>query len=219
MTLKSVVAAARRAFVGSRESAKAHAERAAGLLDLERALAATTAGDVQLRRSWLRSNNSGGAVGYQHMHTEPGAFDVVVFLLPPGSSFPLHDHPGMLVLSQLLVGDLRIRSFDWIGEAGAGAGGARAARRRPDVAVEAPLLERLLPDEGNVHALSTSSGAAFLDVLSPPYDDRGARPCTYYAEERAAGGNGLLALLTPTDVRLLDPRFSCVAVAPEGTDQ
>ena len=42
-------------------------------------------------------------VRYQHVAESPGRYSIGVFVLPPGTSLPLHDHPGMTVLSQLYV--------------------------------------------------------------------------------------------------------------------
>eukprot|EP01138_Halocafeteria_seosinensis_P011286 gb/GECG01011528.1/.p1 GENE.gb/GECG01011528.1/~~gb/GECG01011528.1/.p1 ORF type:complete len:327 (+),score=34.90 gb/GECG01011528.1/:1-981(+) len=35
-----------------------------------------------------------------------------IFILPPGTSLPLHDHPGMCVVSKVLYGSLHLRTYD-----------------------------------------------------------------------------------------------------------
>jgi plant cysteine oxidase len=39
-----------------------------------------------------------------------------VFCFPAGASLPLHDHPEMVVLSKLLYGSVRKRSYDWVAD-------------------------------------------------------------------------------------------------------
>jgi len=53
-------------------------------------------------------------VRYLHVDEQPMKYSAGVFVFPPHSIIPLHDHPGMCVLSRVLYGDLQVKSYDWI---------------------------------------------------------------------------------------------------------
>jgi hypothetical protein len=36
------------------------------------------------------------------------------------------------------------------------------------------------PNSGNLHSFKALEDSAFFDILAPPYDADGGRPCTYY---------------------------------------
>lgn len=52
------------------------------------------------------------AVRYIHLQEVPDQYSVGIFVFPPHGKIPLHDHPGMCVLSRILYGDIKRRSLD-----------------------------------------------------------------------------------------------------------
>ena len=119
------------------------------------------------------------------------SFHVSVFILPRGKGLPLHDHPGMTVLSKLISGQLNVRSFSPISNGG---GELTAFSSKPLPKVHAKLTQSsirttkddawlLTPYEDNIHEFSVSieatGPAVVFDVLLPPYHEP-ERPCNYY---------------------------------------
>ncbi|CEM26978.1 unnamed protein product [Vitrella brassicaformis CCMP3155] len=125
------------------------------------------------------------------------------------SSLPLHDHPGMVVLSQVIGGSLEASSFSWAPHdrrdqhddpQGMKHFGHLRTPQSPNEACrlsDAPHIMRvtkekteerkaggrpmvLYPRQGNLHELRAATVCAMFDVLSPPYDVEGDRDCRYY---------------------------------------
>ena len=67
-----------------------------------------TADDLGVPPSALRSTKS---ILYTDVALS-AKFTMCIFTLPAGATLPLHDHPGMTVLSKVLWGDLRVSAFD-----------------------------------------------------------------------------------------------------------
>jgi hypothetical protein len=47
------------------------------------------------------------------VHMADEDFTLGIFTIPAGRSIPLHDHPGMTVISRLLFGSLRVQVGGW----------------------------------------------------------------------------------------------------------
>lgn len=51
-------------------------------------------------------------VRYLHVKEVPCKYSVGIFVFPPNTEIPLHDHPDMVVISRVLYGELKVRSYD-----------------------------------------------------------------------------------------------------------
>lgn len=137
----------------------------------------------------------GSCVRYVHVSEVPDKYSVGIFIFPPHARIPLHDHPGMCVLSRVLYGDLERISLDLMREKQDAASswrqlwsrkkqlpqGSRQAYLNEREHLEAPDVAVLYPYEGNLHEfIAGPNGAAVLDVLLPPYDEDHKRECTFY---------------------------------------
>lgn len=179
--IRILVKAAQRLCLVNHRSAESTLSRAArlelsdlmdGLTELDVGLSSTTAAKL--------SN-----ITYMHIHEEP-AFSMGVFILPPNATIPLHDHPGMEVISKVLNGSLHIFSCDWedstpssLRTKGERGGWARVCA---DETVRGPAMRSLGPTCNNLHSFTGGdvSGCAILDILTPPYDFENGRSCNYF---------------------------------------
>ena len=139
-----------------------------------------------------------------HVHSSP-SFDLSVFLLPGGKSLPLHDHPGMTVVSKVVHGSLRLSAYSKLAPSldtysdpppsKKLRASASAIVRTP--ATVTPVLVNvcksaadpawlLSPTEGNLHELTAESNCVIFDILLPPYNPP-ARDCHYYTLQEEGG--------------------------------
>ncbi|KAG0595781.1 hypothetical protein M758_UG196800 [Ceratodon purpureus] len=133
-------------------------------------------------------------ISYLHLY-ECDLFSMGIFVLPTSASIPLHNHPGMTVLSRLLYGNMHVRAYDWVEPHD------ERLNRNPAIARQAKLVldhvlvtgsnetesqrasgtEVLYPTSGgNIHSFTALTPCAVLDVLAPPYSPGTGRHCTYY---------------------------------------
>eukprot|EP01018_Ginkgo_biloba_P035086 Gb_07828 [translate_table: standard] len=109
-----------------------------------------------------------------------------IFCLPTSAVIPLHDHPGMTVLSKVLFGSMHIKAYDWLPPVithqycYSQQSRWRLANLKIDTVFTAPCEASVLypTGGGNIHSFTGVTSCAVLDVLSPPYSDD--RDSTYY---------------------------------------
>ncbi|KAL4231550.1 hypothetical protein ACF0H5_009131 [Mactra antiquata] len=129
---------------------------------------------------------------------------VAVFVLRSGKRLPLHDHPGMTGLLKVVHGSVTIKSYSLIEDNSYTVPQSlsdylfqRYGRHIPvypakyegsTVFTENDHCSVISPDNKNIHEICSESGtAAFLDVLSPPYNHKAVndpeyRPCSYFKD-------------------------------------
>ncbi|XP_062192485.1 plant cysteine oxidase 1-like [Phragmites australis] len=151
-------------------------------------------------------------ITYVHIH-QCDDFSIGVFCFPAGATLPLHDHPEMVVLSKLLYGSVRVRSYDWVTAPPCSGAGFRGLARvvAADEVWRAPCEASVLfpRSGGNLHAFTAVTPCAILDVLTPPYSEEQGRPSTYFNDVPIPSLPGF-AILEETDL----PEDFSVAGAP-----
>ncbi|KAK9080368.1 hypothetical protein SSX86_000126 [Deinandra increscens subsp. villosa] len=122
--------------------------------------------------------------------TESDSFTMCMFCFPTSSVIPLHDHPGMTVLSKVLYGSLHVKGYDWVEPAcikiskEISRAPVRLAKLSVDKVLSAPCTTSVLyPNTGgNLHCFTAVTSCAVLDILTPPYEESAGRKCTYYRD-------------------------------------
>lgn len=118
---------------------------------------------------------------------EGNDFDIGVFRFSKGCKIPIHDHPGMTVLTRVLYGELRFTTYDLIRQS-SNRGAFVGHITSEGILEEDNGSVFLLPNKSNLHQLEALSDCAILDVLAPPYAPEFGRPCNYYRSKSERNG-------------------------------
>ena len=123
-------------------------------------------------------------------------FHVSIFIIPKKCKLPLHDHPNMSVLSKVIKGNVKMRSFN-IGNDHLIKSGKKVFPANITDDITKTTKDNswfLTPSISNIHEFeATDETAVVFDVLMPPYSDENGRPCHFY-EECFIDGNRFLAI-------------------------
>ncbi|KAG3173071.1 hypothetical protein PC128_g18369 [Phytophthora cactorum] len=135
---------------------------------------------------------------------ESDSIDIGIFFMPPNSTIPLHNHPGMSVVTRVLYGAATVTSYDIMSdtevqrlEAGSEIvyedatfssdavnpekGSVSWARISRQGQFGQETTTWLDPRRFNLHNIQASSdiGCAMLDIMVPPYDNAN-RDCHHF---------------------------------------
>ncbi|XP_011873616.1 PREDICTED: 2-aminoethanethiol dioxygenase [Vollenhovia emeryi] len=113
---------------------------------------------------------------------------IAIFILKQGVRMPMHDHPGMHGLLKVINGMVELTSYSLKAKS------EHVIKAKEEIAAFKHRSVHLhnnspactfTPTEKNLHEILCVEGpAAFLDILSPPYDvddyGNGTRPCTFF---------------------------------------
>ncbi|CAL5193146.1 unnamed protein product [Lathyrus oleraceus] len=111
-------------------------------------------------------------------------FSVCIFFLPERGVIPLHNHPGMTVFSKLLLGQMHIKSYDWVDPEASHSSKLRLAKLKANKVFTSSCDTSVLypTTGGNIHEFTAITPCAVLDVIGPPYSKEDDRDCSYYKD-------------------------------------
>src|SRR5437763_15991848 len=102
----------------------------------------------------------------EEVFTTDPAFHASVFALGEGETIPLPDHPALDVISKVLCGRMRVRTYEWIDQASLVARDCGEAVLGPD---DDALVLRKSP--GTLHTVTALEPTALLGLFAPFYSD------------------------------------------------
>lgn len=212
--IKNVAVAAERTFArGSEEGFKENYESLRKLVSRLNASHVGLTKDQIISCSVARNFRMTPTATTIHVH-ENTNFSIGVFILGKDKKIPLHDHPNMFGMIKCIHGTLQIKSYSPLPTAGTYTVPSKITDKIPrnmfETLTPCKLSDEKLvmatddtvcsldPANGNIHEIIAIDGpAAFIDILSPPYNGV-ERDCTYYTQIEGTENENDITWLMPT---------------------
>mmetsp|Transcript_8531 Transcript_8531/g.38108 ORF Transcript_8531/g.38108 Transcript_8531/m.38108 type:complete len:162 (-) Transcript_8531:233-718(-) len=122
--------------------------------------------------------------------SEQENYSLGIFVMPPNTTIPLHDHPGMTVFTKVLWGELEVEAYDIVAKC-QGDNDEYVALKRGTSVTRDNEVRYLTKDNSNIHQFHAKRWTAVFDLAVPPYDPWNGRPCNYFRVlGDAANGTG-----------------------------
>ncbi|KAK9787011.1 hypothetical protein WJX73_001587 [Symbiochloris irregularis] len=220
-SVQKLYKAARSTFGGGRKPSEAEVAHLSSVLAAVRLEELGVAPDTE-----TNSQQSRQRIQYQQVYEDEDV-TIGIFSLPARAQLPLHNHPGMTVLSRVLYGDMHVLSYDWESTPGSSnlvTGPRRAFQVHDRILKAAHSPAALFPHSGgNVHEFTAVTPCAVLDVLAPPYDSHDPeKDCAYFrripdsASSTARPSAILQPCRQPADFFVASQHYRGIPVVPEG---
>eukprot|EP00039_Didymoeca_costata_P022540 m.4704 g.4704 ORF g.4704 m.4704 type:complete len:243 (+) comp3070_c0_seq1:279-1007(+) len=109
-----------------------------------------------------------------HGIIETSKVSIGIFMMKPKAHIPLHNHPGMTVMTKCLFGKMRVSSYDWV----PGSPDMAELVDRATISAQSRSAETLTPDLCNLHEIDALDFCGFMDIFLPPYSE--SNDCDYF---------------------------------------
>ena len=110
---------------------------------------------------------------------------IQLIFLPPHYLFDIHDHPEMLVVLKILLGEVDVSKFDLINQEGVyqqikyGQFTRGTVELKDKIRLRENEVDFVYPAVSNLHSIYTLKRTVLMDVMVNSYDFT-KRPCTFF---------------------------------------
>ena len=99
---------------------------------------------------------------------ESDELNICLLMVPKGNKIPLHTHPNMNVLLKCIWGHFLLSAYDWCEEFPFSGFAKQKCNKVVNGASPSTLIS---PTTNNIHQMIALEDCAFLDIVTPPYNE------------------------------------------------